>query len=586
MDARACIPGGAISPTVSLAVARAFLVLFAVGTAGLLAPTARGAAPEKPNLLLLVAEDLGPRIGAFGDRVARTPHLDRLAAERIRFPNTFATAGVCAPSRAALITGVHQIAIGGQHMRASSAPGGGYLAVPPPDVKAFPELLRAAGYYTFVTEKLDYQFSGHATGTGPFSVWDAEDDASLWRGRAEGQPFFGMLNFLETHESGLFRPLGSWPHSWMHLLVQLFRWWRFGLPGGDAPTPLAAVTVPAYYPDVPAVREDIARHYDNIAQMDASVGKVLARLEADGLADTTIVIWTADHGDGLPRAKRELLDAGIRVPLIVRWPASLRPRGITPGSFDERLVSFVDLAPTLLALAGVDRPAYQQGRSFLATGPAPRAYVYAARDRVDEVADRQRAVRDARFAYIRGWHPDLAGGHRLAFRDNLESERELRELYQAGRLDADQRKWFAPVGLERLFDTRSDPEQLHDLLWRPEARRSPRAGAARTRDTARAHGRLERGVRGADAGALPARRRRAGDASARTSRRRRPLYGLVLARRRVARLSDRRRSLAALHEPLRSTEWGSRGGEGRSLRLGRERSGGGRRRVAGSGRAR
>lgn len=431
------------------------------------AGAAAAPAERPPNLLLLVAEDLGPRIGAFGDPLARTPNLDRLAAEGVRFPNAFATAGVCAPSRAALVTGVHQIAMGGQHMRAGSRPQGGYLAVPPPEVKAFPELLRAAGYYTFVTEKLDYQFSGHATGTGPFTVWDAEDDPSLWRGRDEGQPFFGMLNFLETHESGLFRPLGSWPHGALHLGVQLFRWWRFGLPGGAAPTPPAAVALPAYYPDVPAVREDLARHYDNIAQMDAAVGAVLARLEADGLAGSTIVVWTSDHGDGLPRAKRELFDSGLRVPLIVRWPDALRPEHLAQGSRDERLVSLVDLAPTILAMAGVTPPAHLHGRSFAAREGAPREVVYAARDRIDEVPDRQRAVRDARFAYIRSWRPELSGGHPLAFRDQLESVRELRRLHEAGALGAGARRWFEPVGAERLFDTRSDPDELRDLSQDP-----------------------------------------------------------------------------------------------------------------------
>nr|MDJ0869567.1 sulfatase-like hydrolase/transferase [Myxococcota bacterium] len=277
-----------------------------------------------PNLLLLVAEDLGPRIGAFGDPVARTPNLDRLAAEGVRYPNTFATAGVCAPARAALITGVHQISIGAQHMRASSRPAGGYQSVPPPEVKAFPELLRAAGYHTFVTAKLDYQFSGIRTGSGPFTIWDAEDDAALWAGREAGQPFFGMLNFLETHESGLFLPLGHWPHSGMHLLVQLYRTWLFGLSGEDDPTPPEAVAVPPWLPDTPAVRADLARHYDNVRRMDAAVGAILARLEADGLADSTVVIWMTDHGDGLPRAKRELFDSGLRVPMIVRWPERLR----------------------------------------------------------------------------------------------------------------------------------------------------------------------------------------------------------------------------------------------------------------------
>lgn len=419
----------------------------------------------RPNLLLLVAEDLSPRVRAFGDPLAETPAIDRLAREGVRFTNAFTTAGVCAPSRAALVTGMHQISIGAQHMRTSGRPAGGYASVPPPDVKAFPELLRAAGYYTFVTEKLDYQFSDHATGTGPFSIWDAEDAPNFWRGRDPGQPFFGMLNFLETHESGLFTPLGSLPHSPIHFGVQLLRAWRYGLGSGGAPVVPGALTVPPYYPDTPTVRAELARHYENIRRMDKAIGAVLARLAEDGLLESTVIVWTTDHGDGLPRAKRELFDSGIHVPLVVRWPARWRPARTIPGGADERLVSTVDLAPTFLELAGVAPPKYLHGRSLI-SGPRPE-YVYASRDRMDEVMDRQRAVRDARFKYIRSWYPDLPGGHPLAFRDNLESLREMRAFYAARKLSATARRWFEPNGRERLFDMRSDPYELRDVARDP-----------------------------------------------------------------------------------------------------------------------
>jgi len=438
------------------------LVACLAGAAG---PAAAAEPAARPNLLLLVAEDLGPRIHAFGDPVAVTPSIDRLAAEGVRYPNAFTTAGVCAPSRAALIMGMHQISIGAQHMRASSRPGGGYASVPPPDVKAFPELLRAAGYYTFVTEKLDYQFSGHATGSGPFSIWDAEGDAALWRGREPGQPFFGMLNFLETHESGLFLPLGNVPHSPIHFGIQLLRAWRYGFPRDDEAVSPEAVQVPPHLPDTPTVRAEIARHYQNIRRMDAAVGAVLARLAADGLLDSTVVVWTTDHGDGLPRAKRELFDSGIRVPLVVRWPARWRPAGAAAGGSDERLVSAVDLAPTFLELAGVTPPASLHGRSLLSDTPNP--YVYASRDRIDEVPDRQRAVRDARFKYMRSWRPELPGAHPLAFRDDLESMRELRALAAAGALAPAVQRWFEPNGSERLFDLRADPDELHDVSADP-----------------------------------------------------------------------------------------------------------------------
>jgi len=423
--------------------------------------------PAPPNLLLLVAEDLSPRIGAFGDPVSRTPHLDALAAEGVRYDRVFTTAGVCAPSRAALVTGRHAISFGAQHMRTSSRPAGGYATVPPPDLVAFPERLRAAGYYTYTDAKLDYQFSGVMAGSGPASLWDDEGGDAHWRNRTDGRPFFGLVNFQVTHESGVFRPLGSWPHSLTHLAMQLVRAWWFGLDAGQGPIRPEDVVLPPYYPDTPTVRADLARHYDNVHAMDAQVGALLAELEADGLADSTIVVWTTDHGDGLPRAKRELFDAGLRVPMIVRWPPRHRPASAVPGGWDHRLVSFVDLAPTLLELAGVPLPPDLPGRSFADPDAPRREYVFAARDRIDEVLDHQRAVRDDRFKYIRSQHPDLPGGHPLAFRDNIDMLREMRALYEAGDLDAAQRQWFEPPGAERLYDLQADPYELVDLARDP-----------------------------------------------------------------------------------------------------------------------
>lgn len=425
-------------------------------------------AAERPNILLLMAEDLSPRLATYGDSVAVTPNLDALAQQGVRYSNVFTTAGVCAPSRAAHILGMHQISTGTQHMRSSSRPEGGYVSVPPPEVKAYPELLRAAGYYTFTDGKLDYQFSGPRAGTGPASIWNSEDarDAG-WRGRGKGQPFFGMQNFLATHESGIFRPLGSWPASGMHFMMQLMRWRHLDGSPPEAVSP-ADVKVPPYLPDTATVRADIARHYNNIALMDQQVGEVLEQLQADGLADSTIVIWTTDHGDGLPRSKRELFDSGIHVPMIIRWPEKFRPQWVEPGSVDQRMISFVDLAPTVLQLAGVDLPDYLHGRSIVDPEHEPRQYVYASRDRVDEVEDRQRAVRDARFKYIRSWKPKQPGATGVDYRDNIDSMRELRELHAAGKLNANQRQWFEGPGVERLFDLHDDPHELNDLSLNPE----------------------------------------------------------------------------------------------------------------------
>lgn len=417
----------------------------------------------QPNILLLMAEDMSSRVGVFGDSVAVTPHLDALAAEGVRYPNTFTTAGVCAPSRAAHILGMHQISTGTQHMRSSTRPDGSYYSVPPAGVKAYPELLRAAGYYTYTDNKLDYQFSSALPNSGPPTIWDVEGAAApQWRNRADEQPFFGLINFMVTHESGVFRPLGDAPESVMHFVMQLLRWWRLD---GDIPAVVRPqdVIVPPYYPDTPTVRVDIARHYNNIAYMDREVGDILRRLDADGLADSTIVIWTTDHGDGLPRAKRELYDSGIKVPMIIRWPEAFRPEGVQPGVVDERLISFVDLGPTILSLASVPVPATMHGSSFAASDARPREYVYASRDRIDEVLDRQRAVRDARFKYLRSWYPGQPGGHHLKFRDNIDMAREMRTMYDAGTLNRVQSLWYEPPGVERLYDLEQDPFEVDDV---------------------------------------------------------------------------------------------------------------------------
>jgi len=421
----------------------------------------------QPNILLLVAEDLSFRVGAFGDAVAHTPNIDSLAQQGVRYPNVFTAAGVCSPSRAALITGQHQIAFGAQHMRTSTykmtdATGkkisAEYFAQPPTGLRAFPELLRQAGYYTFTDTKLDYQFSGIRAGSGPFTIWDDEGSNSHWRNRPTGKPFFGMINFMETHESGVMRANGP-AVTPAHRQTQLWRR-ASGLVSARVTAP-ADVQLPSYYPDIPEVRQDMARHYDNIRAMDARVGRLLTQLKEDQLLDNTIVIWTTDHGDGLPRAKRELYDSGIKVPMIIRFPI---PR-VAPGSSDERLISMVDFAPTLLAMAGIAPLPYHHGDNFL---KRQRDYIFASRDRIDEVPDRQRAVRDRRYKYIRSWHPDTPGGHPLAYRDNLDMVRAMRTLFKKGTLTTAQARWFEGPGDEQLYDIRSDPEELHNLAARSD----------------------------------------------------------------------------------------------------------------------
>ena len=232
---------------------------------------------KPPNILLLVAEDLSPRLGSFGDPLAKTPNIDTLAQRSTRFTQVFTTAGVCAPSRAALITGQHQISFGAQHMRSSTSPLGRYLAQPAIELRALPELLRQLGYFTYTDNKLDYQFSGIRAGTGPFTLWDKDGArAEDWRLRKPDQPFFGLINFMHTHESGIMRPDGM-SYSQSHTQSQNMRK-ALGLVATSITDP-KHVQLPPYYPDLPDVRADIARHYDNIHAMDQRVGEILAALQ-------------------------------------------------------------------------------------------------------------------------------------------------------------------------------------------------------------------------------------------------------------------------------------------------------------------
>jgi len=412
------------------------------------APQGPGRPQSRPNILWISNEDMSPRLGVYGDTMARTPVLDRLARESVRYTHAFTTAPVCAPSRAAIITGMYQTAIGAQHMRTTEdrvpeLPGP-YLAVPPFYVKAFPEYLRAAGYYTSNRAKTDYQFGV------PFTIWDDLGRTAHWRNRADkSQPFFSVFNIEVTHESQIFPSSPA----------------RKGKPLVTDP---AEIKVPPYYPDTPAVREELARVYDNIADMDAQVGEILKQLADDGLADNTIVFYWSDHGDGVPRAKRSLYDSGLRVPLMIRWPDKLGST-VKPGSVSADLVSFVDLAPTVLALAGVDVPAHLQGRVLV--GPrasAPPGFVFAARDRMDIEYDMMRSARDARFLYIRNFSPELPYAGHIIYRNQSAIMQEWFRLQAERKLSGPAALWMRTHRpAEELYDTQADPHQIHDLSAEP-----------------------------------------------------------------------------------------------------------------------
>jgi arylsulfatase A-like enzyme len=319
---------------------------------------------------------------------------------------------------------------------------GPYLAVPPFYVKAFPEYLRAAGYFTSNRAKTDYQFGV------PFTIWDDLGANAHWRNRSDpSQPFFAVFNLEITHESRIFPSSPA----------------RKGKP---LVTNQAALKVPPYYPDTPLVREELARMYDNIADMDGQVGEILKQLEDDGLAENTVVFYWSDHGDGIPRAKRSLYDSGLRVPLMIRWPKSLAPGpDAAPGTVRDDLVSFIDLAPTVLALAGVQLPAHLQGRVLLgpkATG-AP-GLVFAARDRMDIEYDMMRSARDKQYLYIRNFQPELPYAGHIIYRNQSAIMQEWFRLQAERKLTGPAALWMRiQRPAEELYDTIADPDQIHDL---------------------------------------------------------------------------------------------------------------------------
>lgn len=399
---------------------------------------------SRPNILWISFEDTNPYYGCYGDKVARTPAVDRLASEGCLWTRAFSTAGVCAPARSAVITGMYPATLGTHHMRTAHthpvAPElpTPYSAVIPHYAKCFSEYLRAAGYYCTNNVKTDYQFDP------PFTAWDDLSEEAHWRNRPDtDQPFFAVFNPTDTHESGM---------------------WEGKVP--DPSFEPKDVELPPYFPDTPKVRRAMARMHHNIEYCDRIMGRLLGQLEEDGLAENTIVFHWSDHGP-LPRGKRWPYDSGIRVPMIARWPGH-----IEPGTVCEDLISTVDLAPTVMSLVGLDVPAHMQGQPFLGEQAEPRQCIYATRDRYDESYDMVRAVRDQRFKYIRNYRPEQPYLLWIPFRNRHPIIQEMWRLHMEGELDEAQSLMFQyPRPVEELYDTQADPFEIHNLASDPKFNR-------------------------------------------------------------------------------------------------------------------
>lgn len=413
---------------------------------------------SRPNILIIMADDMSPKIKALGDNVALTPTLDNLVKSGKSYTNAFTTAGVCACSRSALLTGKNQISIGAMHMRTSSGPQVPYLAVPDMNIKAFPEILRKYGYFTFTNDKLDYQFSGIFPGTGPFTIWNSESEKYGWRSKKPEQPFFGIINLIVTHESGMFvDEMNSIETNAIKLLQQSTQIQY------ESPIEPDTVVVPPFLPDTKEVRNDIARAYNNIFILDQQVGEIIDALRSDELLKDTIVIFTSDHGDGLPRYKRELFDSGINVPLIMVVPDKYNLWNIHPNTKSERLISFLDIAPTILDIAGISKPYYMDGQSFLSK--EENKYIFAARDRLDNHYGKTRAVRSKQYKLIKNFSPGIVGAQELSFRENLQSMKKMRSMLKNDQLNKVQKIWFNEIPELQLYDLKNDPNEIVNLAY-------------------------------------------------------------------------------------------------------------------------
>ena len=414
---------------------------------------------EKPlNIIWISCEDIGPILSTYGNKAIKTPNIDRIAAEGVKYTNAYSTVGVCAPSRFSIITGMYPARLGAHNMRTgnhnnfkfpedvfhktnkgildtSGKNVPEYEVVTPSYVKAFTEYLRAENYYCVNDDKCDYQFNA------PFTAWDDVFGGGTYKNAPKDAPFFYVKNHYISHESRI--------------------WLRKDKPLTVNPE---EVTIPAYYPDIPIVRNDIARKYSNIEALDKEVGQLLDQLEADGVLDNSIIFFWSDHGGNLLRQKRAVGNSGLHVPLLIRYPDGYRA-----GEIDDRLVSLMDLGPTVMSLLGIKPPQHLDGRAFAGKyEQAPRKLIFGSADRFDESTDMQRSVLDGRYVYVKNFMPELPLIYRNKYREQIPMNAKLIALNQEKKLKGDASYIFMDTKpLEEFYDLQNDPYEVNNLANDP-----------------------------------------------------------------------------------------------------------------------
>ncbi len=403
--------------------------------------SAEGHAPQ-PNIIWLVAEDQSPEFfPMYGDSTIALPNLESLARDAVVFTNASSPVPVCAPARSAIITGMYPTSLGTHNMRTYNAyrpeneveigvPS--YSPIVQEGVKMFPIYLRQQGYYTTNNAKEDYNFRPMA------SAWDESGEQAHWRNGKKGSPFFSVFNFRVCHESGI------WRQGKETLFV-------------DADE----LQVPPYFPDNEVVRHDLAVNYSNLKRLDDQIGEVIKQLKEDGLYENSIIFFYSDHGGPFPRHKRALYETGTKVPMLIKFIENTKEK-----DSDHRFISFIDLAPTVLSMAGIEPPKVMQGKAqFGQFAVSKKAkYTFHSSDRFDEVYDRLRAVRSNRYKYIKNFNTEISNALPVSYREQMPMMRELRAMYNEGTLDSVAALWFrTPKPEEELYHLETDPYELHNL---------------------------------------------------------------------------------------------------------------------------
>lgn len=399
--------------------------------------------PSQPNIIWLVAEDQSPDwFPMYGDSTITLPNLEALSKDGITFTNAVAPVPVCAPARSAIITGLYPTTLGTHNMRTYNAYAKGenqptigipsYSPVVPQGVKMFTEYLRKQGYYTSNGPKEDYNFEKTD------AAWDASGKDHHWRNREEGQPFFSVFNFSVCHESQI------WGRTNDSLYV--------------SPN---EVNVPPFFPDNAVIRHDLAVNYSNLKRLDNQIGKVISDLKKDGLYDNSIIFFYGDHGGPFPRYKRALYDTGLKVPMVIKFSKNNQA-----GTFDDRIISFIDLAPTVLSIVGIAPPKVMQGVAHFGkykVDGMPK-FSYHSSDRFDELYDRCRAVRSSRFKYIKNFNTGISRALPVSYREQMAMMQEVRRLDSLKELSDLQSIWMNPTKPdEEFYDLENDPYELNNL---------------------------------------------------------------------------------------------------------------------------